>query len=336
MNKTYLATLITLLVLSCVPVAAQAPNCVYQYQFFCGDTMLPGTTSCVTEGSCLAVCSIPTNKCVPPGAAAETAPGRCKDGVCSRPISLASGNTYIGQTDISIPGLGGGLRLERTWNSMWPASQAASAVGLFGLNWRSNFEERIFVGSDGTVKYARGDGSFWSFGFDPSRGGYGVAAPANVQATLATGSSYWTITFQNGDKRLFDNSSGSLIAIVDRNGNTTQLSYDSANRLITVTDPASRHLYFAYGSSSFYLVTGVTSDFGLSLSYQYDSQQRLTQVTKPDNTTVSFDYNAQSLITAVRDSSGTILESHTYDSSGRGLTGSRANGVEAVTVTYPQ
>ena len=57
-------------------------------------------------------------------------------------------------------------------------------------------------------------------------------------------------------------------------------------------------------------------------------------VTKPDLTTVSFQYGSNSLISAVLDSSGKVLESHTYDSSGRGLTSSRAGGVEALTVSY--
>jgi YD repeat-containing protein len=126
-----------------------------------------------------------------------------------------------------------------------------------------------------------------------------------------------------------------LVSIIDRNGNATQLSYDSSSRLTTVTDPAARHLYFSYPDGSSQLVSSVTSDFGISLSYTYDTQGRLTRVTKPDNTTVSFEYDAQSMITAVRDSDGKLLESHTYDALGRGITGARANGVESVTVTYP-
>jgi YD repeat-containing protein len=162
-----------------------------------------------------------------------------------------------------------------------------------------------------------------------------VVAPANGRATLAYGASQWTLKFDNGEQRIFDNTSGSLVAIVDRNGNTTQLSYDSTGRLVTVTDPASRHLYFAYGSNSSGLVTSITSDLGLSLSYLYDSQGRLIKVTKPDQTTLSFEYDGNSMITAVKDSDGKILESHAYDSIGRGLTSSRANGVQSVTVSYP-
>jgi YD repeat-containing protein len=190
------------------------------------------------------------------------------------------------------------------------------------------------VGSDDYVKYARGDGSFWSFGFS-SYGVYKLAAPQSATATLATGSSYWTLTFQNGEQRRFDNTSGWLIAIIDRNGNTTQLTYDALNRLVTVTDPSSRHLSFTYGSSSSYLVTGVSSDVGLALSYSYDTQNRLSQVTNPDLTTLTFAYDSQSRITSVTDSNGKILESHTYDGNGRGLTSSRALGVDAVTITYP-
>jgi YD repeat-containing protein len=163
-----------------------------------------------------------------------------------------------------------------------------------------------------------------------------VASPANISATFVQTSMFYVITFKNGEQRHFDLKTGFLTAIIDRNGNTTQLSYDSSNRLATVTDPASRHLYFNYANSSSWLVTSVTSDFGTTFSYSYDTQGRLIQVTKPDQTTVSFTYNAQSQITAVTDSNGKVLESHTYDSSGRGLTGSRANGVNAVTVTYPQ
>jgi YD repeat-containing protein len=234
-----------------------------------------------------------------------------------------------------VPGLAGGLSLARIWHSQWPSSQLGSKIGLFGPNWRSTYEERIFIGDDHYYKYARSDGSFWSFGSGAT--GWNLVAPGNVKATLTYDSAYteYTVTFQNGERRVFDYLSGWLKRIIDRNGNITQLGYDATNRLISVTDPGGRHLYFAYPSPTSFLITSVTSDVGISLSYTYDAQGRLIQVTNPDLTTLSFTYDANSLITAVKDSAGKILEAHTYDSQGRGLTGARANGVEAVSVTYP-
>jgi YD repeat-containing protein len=286
-------------------------------------------------GDCYSVGNICSSTPTPPPASApETTPGPgCPS--CGHPITLASGNTYISQNDLTIPGIGGGLKLTRSWNSLWPTSQLAFGTGLFGNNWRSTYEERVFLGTDGTIKYSRSDGSFWSFLLYGSPAIYHLVAPANGQATMTEqGTTSWTITFQNGERRLFDYNSGWLTQIIDRNGNQTVLAYDSLSRLTSVTDSVSRHLYFSYGSSSSYLVTGVSSDVGVSLSYAYDSQGRLLTVTKPDQTTVLFQYNSNSFITAVTDSQGKILESHTYDSTGRGLTSSRANGVDFVTVSY--
>ena len=216
---------------------------------------------------------------------------------------------------------------------MWPASQSGSQIGMFGPNWRSTYEERVFPDSSGYIYYAIADGSFWVF--SDSGTTRNLVSPANIVLSLTAGSTYWTMTFQSGEQRRFANASGSLIAIIDRNGNTTQLTYDGQNRLVTVTDAAARHLFFHYPDNSSRLVTSVTSDVGLSLAYGYDAQGRLIAVMMPDQSTVSFEYNSNSLISAVKDSQGKILESHTYDSQGRGLTSSRANGVESVTVSYP-
>ena len=299
-----------------------------------GNNLANGAYNCIAFGVWSVYCLIQTALCPPPQPSEPCLD--CQNGAANAtaPINLGTGNTFIEQKDIRVPGLGGGLGLVRTWNSQWPASQIATSVGMFGTNWRSTYEERVFVGSDHYIRYARGDGSYWAFGYGSN--GLVVVSPANVNATLTGGSTYTTLTFQNGEQRHFDNTSGSLIAIVDRNGNTTQLSYDSQGRLVTVTDPASRHLYFAYTNPSFTLqVTGITSDIGITLSYLYDAQGRLNQVTQQDSTTLTFAYDSQSRITSVTDENGKVLESHTYDSANRGLTGSRAGGVEAVTLTYP-
>jgi len=280
----------------------------------------------------------PTAACPPAPCPCSGAGGAPPPPIGGSPIYLASGDTYIEQKDIRIPGLGGGLSLVRRWNSIWPANQSSVQIGLFGPNWRSTYEEQVFVASDHYIKYLRADGSFWSFGTASNGpGSWAPAAPQNVTASLTTPNTaapYWTIIFQNGEQRRFDSTSGMLTTIIDRNGNTTALTYDSANRLSTVTDPVSRQLTFTYGSPSSHLVTGVSS-VGISLTYSYDGQNRLSQITNPDSTTISLAYDSQSRIISVTDMNGKILESHTYDSNGRGLTSSRALGVDAVTVSYP-
>jgi len=321
---------------SASPVLAQSPNCTapwycgwYSFSSGCVPAPPAGAYNWQNIGPWSFVVTYVTTNCAPPPCPCPGASG----GVAGAPIVLSTGDTYIKQTDIRIPGLSSGLTLVRIWNSLWPPQ--ITPVGLFGPNWRSTYEERVFVGADNYIKYSRSDGDLWSFAY--AGGTYAPVAPGNATATLALDSTftYWTLTFQNGEKRIFSYLAGYLIAVVDRNGNTTQVSYDSINRLGTVTDPAGRHLYFGYANNSSYLVTNVTSDVGLSLTYTYDSQSRLSQVTYPDQTYVTFQYDSNSMITAVLDSAGKVLESHTYDSEGRGLTSSRANGVEAITVTYP-
>lgn len=339
-TKSLTAVFVVALFCTCIlPASGQNQACFTfvscgwsSFNSGCQPILPPTAYDCQTSGPFTAVCKVNTNNCHP----APECPSCNKAG---HPIDLASGNTDVAQIDVRIPGLGGGLSLTRTWNSIWPPNESAYRQGLFGPNWRSTYEERIFTGSDGYMKYSRADGSFWSFGYAGSgnnSNSFGVASPANQTATLVGSTTSWTLTFQNGEQRVFDITSGYLLSITDRNGNITQLSYDSASRLISVTDAASRHLYFAYASPNSYVVSAITSDIGLSLAYAYDNQGRLVQVTKPDSTTVSFQYDSNSFISAVLDSNGKVLESHTYDNQGRGLTSSRTGGVEAVTISYPQ
>jgi YD repeat-containing protein len=288
----------------------------------------------VNNSNCAALwtigsCRLPSPLCAPPDD--ETKPP-CPG--CGKPVSLATGNTFIEQNDVNLPGLGGGLRFTRRWNSSWPLNQISRQIGLFGANWRSTYEEYVFLGYTNYMKYSRSDGSYWSFGL--TSGGWTPAAPANAQVTLVQTSTGWKMTFQNGETRTFDLTTGHLLTISDRNGNTTQVAYDSNNRLTTVTDAVGRTLSFSYASPSSFLVTGVTASVGsFAVTYKYDSSARLSQVVYPDQSTVNFAYDTNSLISSVTDSQGKVLESHTYDSNQRGLTSSQANGVNGVNITYP-
>jgi len=169
-----------------------------------------------------------------------------------------------------------------------------------------------------------------------------LIVPGDGQATLTEqgpvgNNASWTVTFQNGEQRVFNvsppffdkygyyqNNSGPLSSIIDRNGNTTLVGYDSNNRLLAVSNPARRQLFFTYANNSPY-VTSVTSDSGsgINLTYTYAPSLLgypvLAQVTQADNTFVTFTYDAWLNITSVNDTNGRVLESHTYDFANRGL-----------------
>jgi YD repeat-containing protein len=253
-----LSLALTALVLFVNPgVEAQSSGCggFVPELLFWGDTIPAGwICNLPGEGPFSFYCLAPAPNCSPGPVhwcpTCNTGGGGANAG---SPINLTNGNTYIQQMDVRLSGLGGGLSLERTWNSIWPANYSNLQVGIFGPNWRSTYEERVFVGSGNATNYmvyARSDGGLLFFG--PFNGtNWKLASPASITATLTqNGTTSWTITFQNGEQRVFSYASGSLSLIVDRNGNTTQLSYDGTNRLTTVTDPATRHLNFNYGSGS--------------------------------------------------------------------------------------
>lgn len=267
LNSTYvLLCLACALILAPQVVEAQScvslPNpgmCYNQWDVQTGDSYIPRTAECGCNGvsESFTSCWVRNTQC----------PSTPQCPTCAAmaggSIDPATGDTNIAETDVSNPGLGGGLTLARSWNSV--SFEGTAQLGMFGLRWTSNFEESVFGGGDGFMKYLRADGGIWSFGFTGGRL-YSVVGPANKTATLTQGPVNWTLAFENGEQRAFDLTTGKLLSITDRNGNTTTLSYDASYRVAKVTDPASRHLYFTYASPGSFLVTGVSSDFGVSLS----------------------------------------------------------------------
>jgi YD repeat-containing protein len=333
---TFVVLPVTVLLLMPLTVAAQATPCDVQNQYFFPDPPIPGAYRCDHVDTNLSLCYVKNNQCRPKNVHLQTHK-RCP--WCGSPVDLTTGNTYIDQTDFALPGLGGGLSLTRTWNSMWPLSEQQYEVGIFGTNWRSTYEERIYMGSDNYEKYLRADGSIWSWG--AGSGGLVPVAPADEVALLTLNNGIWTIAFKNGTKKTFNYSNGLLTSIIDRNGNTTTVAYDSNNRLSTVTDAAGRTITFNYPNASSQLVSSVVSAAG-TFTYNYDGQF-LTRVTRPDNKFMTFEYGDGSplygvppLVTAVKDTDGKLLEGHHYDAIGRGVSSTRANGVDSVTITYPQ
>jgi RHS repeat-associated protein len=278
---------------------------------------------------------------LPPNAGSPADMGPCESDTCEAqagsPINVMTGDVSIQHADYALPGLGGGMHLLRTWNSEWQQINPFTVAGMFGNNWQSNYEEHLTSPNPSIVTYWRGDGNVWTFSLNSTAQSYSVTSPPNQYATLTLNSNtgQYVIVFADGTQKTFDQN-GFLLALLDRNGNQTALTYDQASRLIQVTDPGGRSISFSYSDpSNSGQATSVQDAFGVVATYLYDSDSRLTTVTYADGSTLNFTYDPNtSMILSVTDAQGKVLEEHTYDSILRGLTSARANGVDALSVSY--
>jgi YD repeat-containing protein len=208
---------------------------------------------------------------------------------------------------------------------------------MFGWGWRSTYEEQLIPGDSQTQVYWRGDGSGWTFTYNSVLNSYSLSSPPDERAQLvsnpATGG--FTLTLADGTQKVF-NSAGLLAAVIDRNNNQTTLAYDSSNRLASVTSPGGSTLIFTYGDPNNPMqVTTVQDSVGVVATYTYNSSSQLTNVTYPDGSALNFNNDPSTyMILSVTDSKGKLLEAHTYDAQGRGLTSTRAYGVDSVSLTY--
>ena len=273
-------------------------------------------------------------------------PGPCPgqgvtgSGCVGKPINVTTGNTWIAHHDYSIPGLGGGLSLTRTWTSFWPNISPPAESGIFGDSWRSSFEEFIQLTSGGAT-YWKGDSSQLIYSYS---GTYSIISPLNDQTTLAANPTTggWIITQKNGTQRNF-NSGGYLTSIVDLNGNTTTINLDATypSRIDSVTSAGNQTLTFNYTNSEFpTLCTSIVDSVGTAATYTYNSSGLITGVKYPDDSEYNFAYQpSTTLIQTVTDSMGKTIEYHSYDSLRRGLTSQQANDsngnpVNKVTISY--
>lgn len=293
-------------------------------------------TVTATESTATGKFQIPMTVSVEPQIIPEVNLGPCSqcEALAGAPLNVTTGNVWITQNDYSLPGLAGGIQVSRTWNSMLQAANPPQLAGMFGSGWRSSYEESLQTIDLNHKKYWRNDGSGWDFTYNGTV--YSLAAPTDTTASLAfnTTTSVFTLTFADGTQKLFD-INGHLTTLVDRNNNQTKLTYDGSGRLAQVTDAASRSLTFTYGDAQNINQATIMSDStGTVASFVYDASSRLTSVTYPDNSGASFLYDTNSFISSVLDPQGKVIESHTYDSTGRGLTSANANGVSQITMTY--
>ncbi|MFY9227026.1 MAG: RHS repeat-associated core domain-containing protein, partial [Blastocatellia bacterium] len=267
------------------------------------------------------------------------------------------------QTDIGAamqPSFGfslGGARGGLSFSGMY-STKYLTSKGYLGFGTRMNYEVRLTgsfaQGGAGRIAWPQ-DKNGWLFNYSGTDTDGALVFTSTAKATLLGDKirklSNGTLEYisKNGDKMEFD-SNGRLTDIVDRNNNTTVLTY-SGNNLAQVTDPVGRSMNLIYDGQD--RIIQVTDPIGRSWTFTYTTTGGiagiLATVTDPLGHTVRYGYTALGQLETVTDKRNNIVRRITYDLNGRVTSQTWADGgvetyqyffagskVSAVRITDPE
>lgn len=261
---------------------------------------------------------------IPPSSGFGNAGG---DGPFSaEPVNLALGNFTYTHADFLLPIRNRSLDLTRTYNSL------DTSDGPFGVGWTFPFGQSLAVTTNNsatvaTVRY--GDGHTEQYA---QNGSTWTPAPNSlVLSTLVqNGDGSFTITHKDQSQDHYD-TTGKLIGMVDRNGNTLTLTYDSSGHLTTVADASGRGLSLSYDANGH--VISVSDPLGLTTQYSYDANGNLVSVTDQAGAITSYSYDANHRMLTITDPRGHVAVGNTYDTQGRVTQQANAAG-SVTTISY--
>jgi RHS repeat-associated protein/uncharacterized repeat protein (TIGR01451 family) len=186
--------------------------------------------------------------------------GYCPTGQCGDPINTSIGNFADQWEDLSIPGPGAFLSVQRTYNAQ------DSYEGPLGEGWSLNYDMRLTSTVTKVVEMKVEDGRRDRY---ISSDGETFVPPPGVNATFVrNGDDTYTLTRENQTKYNFDED-GYLTSIVTSNELTTTLTY-SGTYLTNVTEPAGRTITFTWNITDS-RITGIEDPLGRTVVYTYTS-----------------------------------------------------------------
>lgn len=248
----------------------------------------------------------------------ETAGGQnLAEGPCAcgraDPVNTATGEFYLQEVDLILVGVGPSMSVARTYST-----SGAGDSGPFGFGWTANLGARLreLVPSDDSnqlprqVEVEQENGSILIFTREDSTSAF--VAPDRVLAALQWDSAeaQWRLTRRDGVLRF--RSDGTLVAAMDRDGNTVGFSF-ADGKLATINASGDRSFAIAWTGQR---ISKVTDSAGRTAKYSYNAAGDLAAVTAPDGAVTRYKYNSDHLITSVvRPGGGRVV--NRYDDAGR-------------------
>ena len=255
------------------------------------------------------------------------------NGKVGQPIEVATGNMYYEVTDLEIPG-----PLPMTFSRRYESQSDYN--GVLGPGWHHTYLMRLEDDS-GRKVFIDENGREIYFTKGHNDAGNPVWAVNRIERLsledLTPPNPEWLITDKHLKKYEFD-SSQRLTRVVDRNGNAITLSYEGSE-LTSITDSFGRAMTLTYDTND-RLETVSAGD--RTVKYTYDGSTGNLELVEwlVDSTVVNHltyeyeDMNDAQNLTAVRDASGNLIESHTYDREDRVETTESEGGNFAYTLSY--
>ncbi|MFJ6699347.1 RHS repeat-associated core domain-containing protein [Streptomyces sp. NPDC091272] len=237
---------------------------------------------------------------------------RITDSLVAR-VNYSTGNLMLAGTDFDVAGVGQGLQLSRTYNSMdapWGKVSQRWWQGYERYAQISDSEFVLYNATGASVRFAKkSDGTYMT----PA--GYSQDLKKNADGT-------YTLTNRKSGSKDTYNQYGTLTKVTDSNNGTitvTQHDEGAEHKGFKLTETRSgRSIDLVKTDASQWQAkdhTGRTAVFDLNAagdlvkttdttngatSFEYDSSRRLTRITTPDGRVTNFGYDAQNRVTSMQ------------------------------------
>ncbi len=211
----------------------------------------------------------------------------------SASVDVATGNLLVTTSDLSLPGIQNDLQLGLLFNSLRLVSGAALPSGSAGAGWamRVGQDTKLIANTDNSVLYLASEGREGLF--QPATSTT-YTPPAGFKVAMVKTSSGWTVTDHSTNEVSTFNSSGQLVSIKDRNGQTATFTYASGKLSQVVSTRGGAGAKTANFTWSGNVVTiAQAGDDGTprDVAYTY-TNGKLTKISDPTDKPTSFGYDA--------------------------------------------
>ncbi|MHB8840755.1 MAG: DUF6531 domain-containing protein [Candidatus Aquicultor sp.] len=223
-------------------------------------------------------------------------------GFFGEPVNSCTGNYTATYQDLSIPGKGFAINLERSYNS-----QDTTHTGHLGYGWTHAYEQALCFCGDGSIVVLLADGRRQTFTLNTD-GTY--TSPTGTFEKLVKNLDGTYSYIHKDQSRLNFDTFGNLTRLVDRYENTTTLAYNTDYLLTSVSAPGGSSLTFTYENDR---IIKAQDSAGRFVEYGYDVNGNLTSVKDLNGkiTTYTYDTNHQLLtVNEPKQSANPFLTNH--------------------------